>query len=136
VANHTDGIFLYLKLKREDPIKAEKVLKLLKNNGGNRTGMAIGSVDWYGNVHPDQFTSNYSIGNVSEKSFGEIWSAQSNKLLWKLRNRKSLLKGRCSKCQWLDICNGNVRVRAEAVYGDLWQSDPACYLTDSEIGLH
>ncbi|KUO49566.1 MAG: radical SAM protein [Desulfitibacter sp. BRH_c19] len=135
VANHADGIYLYLKLKNEDPVKAKKAWELLKNNGGNRTGMAISSVDWNGNVHPDQFTANYTIGNVRKKPFGEIWSDKSNKILLGLRNRKSLLKGRCSKCQWLDICNGNVRVRAEAVYEDLWQSDPACYLSDLEIGL-
>ena len=28
-----------------------------------------------------------------------------------------------------------VRTRAEAVTGDFWASDPACYLTDEEIGL-
>ena len=38
-------------------------------------------------------------------------------------------------CRWLDICNGNFRVRAEAATGNLWASDPACYLTDEEIGL-
>jgi hypothetical protein len=43
------------------------------------------------------------------------------------------VKGRCQKCQWLDLCNGNFRVRAEAATGDLWAEDPACYLTDEEI---
>ena len=27
-----------------------------------------------------------------------------------------------------------MRVRAEEVFGDLWMPDPACYLTDKEIG--
>ncbi len=49
--------------------------------------------------------------------------------------RKGLLKGRCARCQYLDLCNGNLRVRAEAVYGDVWAEDPACYLSDEEIGL-
>jgi hypothetical protein len=26
-------------------------------------------------------------------------------------------------------------VRAEAATGDLWNPDPACYLTDAEIGI-
>jgi MoaA/NifB/PqqE/SkfB family radical SAM enzyme len=30
--------------------------------------------------------------------------------------------------------NANLRARAYAVTGDLWESDPACYLTDEEIG--
>jgi len=38
-------------------------------------------------------------------------------------------------CRWLDICGGNFRARAEAVTGDIWGEDPACYLTDEEIGL-
>ena len=44
-------------------------------------------------------------------------------------------RGRCGKCKWLDICNGNFRVRAEAISGDVWGEEPACYLTDEEIGL-
>jgi len=28
-----------------------------------------------------------------------------------------------------------MRVRAEAVHGDVWAEEPACYLTDEEIGI-
>ncbi len=52
-----------------------------------------------------------------------------------LKDRKSILKGRCARCGYIDICNGNMRSRAEAVYGDVWAQDPACYLTDEEIGI-
>jgi radical SAM protein with 4Fe4S-binding SPASM domain len=52
-----------------------------------------------------------------------------------LKNRKPLLKGRCGACKFLDLCNGNLRIRAEAVYGDIWAPDPACYLSDEEIGI-
>jgi len=52
-----------------------------------------------------------------------------------LKDRKPLLKGRCAECRYLDFCNGNFRTRAEAVTGDFWESDPACYLTDKEIGI-
>jgi len=52
-----------------------------------------------------------------------------------LKNRKGLLKGRYARCQYLDLCNGNLRVRADVVFGDVWAEDPACYLTDSEIEL-
>ena len=38
-------------------------------------------------------------------------------------------------CRWLDVCGGNFRARAEAFYGDEWAQDPACYLTDEEIGI-
>lgn len=135
VDNHADGIYIYLKLKKTDPARAEQVLTLLWLNGGNRTGMAIGAVDWNGNVHPDQFTQNLTFGNVRDRKFGEIWTDCSQPVLAGLKNRKPLLKGRCAVCKWLDLCNGNFRARAEVVTGDFWEADPACYLTDEEIGL-
>jgi len=135
VDNHADGVYTYFWLKKNLPSRAEEALALLKLNGGNRSGMAIGAVDWYGNVHPDQFTQNYTLGNVKEKSFGSIWTDTSHPIMAGLKNRRPLLKGRCAACRWLDICNGNFRARAEAVTGDFWESDPACYLTDEEIGL-
>ena len=133
VDNHADGVYLYKYLQEKDPERAEQVLDLLKRNGGNRTGIAIGEVDWFGYVHPDQFTQNHTFGNVKEKPFGEIWTDTSHAILKGLKNRKPLIKGRCAQCKWLDICNGNFRARAEAVTGDFWEADPACYLTDAEI---
>jgi radical SAM protein with 4Fe4S-binding SPASM domain len=135
VDNHADGVYLYLKVKREDPARASTVLELLRRNGGNNSGIRIAAVDNLGYVHPDQFWWHYSLGNVRQRKFGDIWSDTSDPLLRELRNRKPLLKGRCGRCQYLDLCNGNLRVRAEAVYGDVWADDPACYLTDEEIGL-
>jgi len=135
VDNHADGVYIYLKLKKTDPERAARVLELLRMNGGNRSGIAIGAVDWYGNVHPDQFTQNHTFGNVRERKFGDIWTDISHPILAGLKNRKPLLKGCCAACNWLDICNGNFRARAEAVTGDFWESDPACYLTDEEIGI-
>ncbi len=135
VANHSDGVYLYLKLKEKDPERAQLVYKLLKRNGGNNSGIKIGSVDPEGNVHPDQFWWHYSAGNVLERKFGDIWTSTSDSLMQGLKDRKKLLKGRCSNCQYLDICNGNLRERAEAVYGDVWAEDPACYLTDEEVGI-
>jgi Fe-coproporphyrin III synthase len=135
VDNHTDGPYLYLKLLEEDAERAAGVLDLLKMNGGNSTGHGIGCVSWDGSVHPDQFWRHYSAGNIRDKPFSEIWSEPSDELLPKLRDRKKYLKGRCAACKWLDICNGNFRVRAEAVTGDVWAEEPDCYLTDEEIGL-
>jgi radical SAM protein with 4Fe4S-binding SPASM domain len=135
VDNHTDGVYLYLKLRKQDPARAEKVLALLQANGGNNSGIRIGAVDELGNVHADQFWQHYSFGNVRQRKFGNIWLDTTDQLMHGLKNRKELLKGRCAKCQYLDLCNGNLRVRAEAASGDIWAEDPACYLTDSEIGL-
>ncbi len=136
VGNHADGVYLYLKLRKDNPQRANKVLELLRMNGGNNSGIKIGAVDDRGNVHPDQFWWHYSLGNVHQRKFGDIWTDNSEPLLKGLKNRKGLLKGRCARCQYLDLCNGNLRVRAEAVFGDIWAEDPACYLTDEEIGLN
>ena len=39
------------------------------------------------------------------------------------------------QCRYFDICGGNTRVRAHQLTGDPWAEDPACYLTDAEIGV-
>ncbi len=135
VDNHTDGPYLYMRLLKEDPERAAEVLALLKMNGGNSSGTGIGCVSWDGSVHPDQFWRHHTFGNVKDRPFSEIWTDTSEPLMGKLRDRKAHIKGRCAKCQWLDICNGNFRVRAEAVSGDVWAEEPDCYLTDEEIGL-
>jgi radical SAM protein with 4Fe4S-binding SPASM domain len=133
VANHADGVYLYLKISAKDPERARYVYSLLKKNGGNNSGVKIGAVDPFGNVHPDQFWWHYSAGNVLERKFGDIWTDTSDSLMRGLKDRKKLLKGRCGGCHHIDICNGNLRERAEAVYGDIWAEDPACYLSEEEI---
>ena len=135
VDNHADGPYIYLRLLKEDPVRAMEVLELLKMNKGNNTGVAIGCVSWDGEVHADQFWRNHSFGNVRVRPFSEIWTDTSNDLMAGLKDRKPRLKGRCAKCKWLDVCNGNFRSRAEAATGDPWAPDPACYLTDEEIGI-
>ena len=45
------------------------------------------------------------------------------------------VEGRCAQCRYLNICGGNTRVRAYQLTGNPWAEDPACYLSDSEIGL-
>ncbi|MBW1849838.1 MAG: 12,18-didecarboxysiroheme deacetylase [Deltaproteobacteria bacterium] len=133
VDNHADGPYLYLRLMGEKHPRAKDVLRLLKMNEGNNSGRGIGCISWDGSVHADQFWRHYSFGNVLERPFGEIWTDLSNPLMAKLKEKKKHVKGRCSKCHWLDICAGNFRVRAEAVTNDIWAADPACYLTDEEI---
>jgi Fe-coproporphyrin III synthase len=133
VDNHCDGPYLYLRLQRENPQRAAEVLDLLRMNGGNSSGLGIGCVSWDGAVHPDQFWRHCVLGNVRERPFSQIWSDPGNTFLAPLRERRKYLKGRCATCRWLDVCNGNFRVRAEAVTGDVWACDPACYLTAEEI---
>jgi len=135
VDNHADGVYLYLKMKEEGHERADDVLELLRMNGGNSTGNGIGCVSWDGSVHADQFWRHETFGNVKDRPFSEIWTDLSNPLMAKLKDKKPHVKGRCAKCEYLDICGGNFRVRAEAVHDDLWMEDPACFLTDEEIGI-
>jgi 12,18-didecarboxysiroheme deacetylase len=136
VDNHADGPYVYLRMLEENNPRAEEVLSLLKMNEGNSSGRGIGCVSWDGSVHADQFWRHCSFGNVLERPFSEIWSDLANPLMKKLKKKKMHVKGRCAGCRWLDVCGGNFRVRAEAVTGDVWAPDPACYLSDEEIGLN
>lgn len=133
VDNHADGPYLYLRLLKENPERAKEVLELLKMNAGNSSGIGIGCIGWNGEVHADQFWRHYSFGNIKDRPFSEIWMDTSDPLMQKLKEKKKHARGRCATCRWLDICAGNFRVRSEAVTGDVWAPDPACYLTDEEI---
>ena len=132
VDNHADGPYLYLKMKKENPARAREILELLEMNEGNSTGVGIGCVSWDGEVYPDQFWRNRSLGNIREKPFSSIWTDRENEFLMKLKEKKKYITGRCASCVWLSVCGGNFRARAEAA-GDVWGPDPACYLTDEEI---
>jgi 12,18-didecarboxysiroheme deacetylase len=133
VDNHADGPYLYQRLLRENPQRAAEVLELLRMNEGNNSGRGIGCVSWDGEVYADQFWRHHSFGNVRQTPFSRIWAQPEDPLLAKLKEKKKWVTGRCATCRWLDVCGGNFRVRAEAVTGDVWAPDPACYLTDEEI---
>lgn len=130
-----DGAYLYLRLREENPARAEEVLELLRWNGGGAhgSGTGIGNIDTQGNVHPDQFWQSLTLGNVKQRPFSEIWSDASNETLTALRNRNGKLEGKCAGCRFLNVCGGGFRVRAVQVHGNLWAPDPACYLRDEEI---
>lgn len=135
VDNHADGPYLYMRALKEDPELAKDVLELLEMNEGNSSGHGIGCISWDGEVYADQFWRHHSFGNIRKVPFSKIWTKPEDELLLKLKEKKKHVTGRCSACKWLDICAGNFRVRAEALTNDVWAPDPACYLTDEEIGL-
>ncbi len=137
VDNHVDGVYVYLKLKAEDSRRADEVWKLLAWNGGGMYsgGVGIGCIDFHGKVHPDQFWWHYDLGDVRDRPFSEIWMDTGNPLLRGLKDRRNHIKGRCRICQFFDVCGGSLRVRADLHFGDPWAPDPACYLTDAEIGM-
>lgn len=133
VANHCDGIFLYLRMKKENHPDADKVLGFLKMNSSDSSGIGIASINWDGEVYPDQFWRTRVIGDIRKEKFSSLWDSSQNEFLGKLLNRRKQITGRCARCKFLDICGGNFRGRAEYYTGDTWASDPGCYLHDSEI---
>lgn len=136
VDNHCDGPYLYMRMLKEGNPRADEVMQLLEMNGGNSTGHGLACISWDGTVYPDQFWRNKPVGNVREKPFSRIWgSPEEGSLLALLREKKKHVTGKCAKCKFLNVCGGNFRARAEAATGELWGVDPACYLTDEEIGL-
>ncbi len=132
VDNHADGAYLLLWARDHAPDRVPEIEHLLSRNGGNSSGTGIGCIDERGFVHPDQFWRTRTLGQVRERPFSAIWQDDSIPLLRQLRSRKSLLPKMCTTCQFLSVCNGNLRARAEAYSGDPWGEDPACFLTNDE----
>ncbi len=125
-----DGAYLYCRLLAEDPVRADEVYDLLTWNGGgaNSSGLGIACIDGFGEVHPDQFWHSYSLGNVRERRFSEIWQDEEEPLLKGLRERRLRLQGRCRDCRFQAICGGGFRFRAQQQFGNPWTEDPGCYL--------
>ncbi|MCW8883991.1 MAG: SPASM domain-containing protein, partial [Motiliproteus sp.] len=134
--NDADGVYLYQWAQKEFPEQAEHIRDYLEAWGGNASGLHISNIDNLGNVHPDTFWWNYDLGNVRDKPFSQIWSETKDPLMVGFRQQPRPVTGRCGECQYLKICGGNTRVRAyQLTNGDPWAEDPACYLTDQEIGV-
>ncbi|MGE8519462.1 MAG: heme d1 biosynthesis radical SAM protein NirJ [Alcaligenes faecalis] len=131
--NDADGVFFLHWIRRHYPEQAPKILNMLRQWGGNSSGQGIANIDNRGNVHPDTMWWHYSLGNVLQRPFSEIWSNDQEPLLAGLRQRPRPVQGRCAGCAYLDICNGNTRTRAEKSTGNVWAEDPGCYLNDQEI---
>ena len=132
--NHADSPYLYLRLREDQPERAEEVRRLLGWNGCNQSGVGICSIDPLGDVHADKFSWHYSFGNVKERPFSAIWPDTSDPRMAILKDRKPHLKGRCRECRFLGVCHRDLRARAESFFGDFLAPDPCCYLTDEEIG--
>ena len=133
--NDADGPFLIEWAKEHYPDQVDALTQRLTNWGGNSSGVNISNIDNLGVVHPDTFWWDHNLGNVRETPFSKIWSETTDPLMQGFRQHPRPVKGRCADCKYLNICNGNTRVRAYNVSGDFWEEDPGCYLTNEEIGV-
>ena len=133
--NDADGVWMLRWAERELPQHAAALRARLQAWGGNASGLYVANIDNLGHVHPDTMWWHHTLGNVRERPFSQIWHDLSDPLLAGLKQRPRKVNGRCAECRHFDICGGNTRVRAQQLTGDPWAEDPACYLTDDEIGL-
>ncbi len=133
--NDADGVYLLHWARRHFPEHANHLRAKLAQWGGNSSGVNIANIDNLGNVHPDTFWWHYSLGNVRERAFSEIWRDTTDPIMAGLKASPRDIKGRCGQCRHFDICGGNTRVRALQITGDPWAEDPGCYLSDEEIGV-
>jgi heme d1 biosynthesis radical SAM protein NirJ len=133
--NDADGVYLLQWVRERYPEQAEMIADRLRRWGGNSSGINIANIDNLGNVHPDTMWWHHTLGNVRERRFSEIWQDTSDPLMAGLKQRPRPVEGRCAVCRHLSICNGNTRVRAQQLTGNPWAEDPACYLSDAEIGV-
>lgn len=146
VTQPADGAYLLVRMENEKHPNLEEARRLLGWNGGgaNSSGRGIANIDTQGNVHPDQFWQDVLLGNVKQMPFSQIWEgfhqASAEKLaeirsigLLTAEERQARMSGPCADCKWFNICGGGFRTRAAfANDGDLWGSDPGCYLRAEE----
>jgi Fe-coproporphyrin III synthase len=147
VTQPADGAYLLVRMENENHPNLAEARRLLEWNGGgaNSSGRGIANIDTQGNVHPDQFWQDVVLGNVKRMPFSQIWEGgnpASTEILTSIRSigrlspqeRQARMSGPCADCKWFEICGGGFRTRAAFTnHGDLWGSDPGCYLTKSEI---
>ncbi len=133
--NDADGVYLLLWVRKHFPQLEQHMRAKLEQWGGNSSGVNVANIDNLGNVHPDTMWWNYTLGNVRERPFSEIWLDTSDPIMAGLKAQPRKVGGRCGACQYFAVCGGNTRVRAWQVSGDPWAEDPACYLSDEEIGV-
>lgn len=133
--NDADGVYLLYWAQRHIPQYLEQLHQQLKRWGGNASGVNIANIDNLGNVHPDTMWWDYTLGNVKQRVFSEIWQDTSEPLMAGLKKQHRPLEGRCALCRHREICGGNSRTRAWQLTGNPWAEDPGCYLTDAEIGV-
>lgn len=138
VTGNNDADAVYFLMWAEKRFPADRVAQVrqhLEAWGGNSSGLGVANIDTQGVVHPDTYWSGYSIDSVRNRPFSAIWQDEGDPILAALRTRPRPLKGRCGACAMKAVCGGNTRIRALQLTGDPWEADPACYLSDSEIGL-
>ncbi|WP_300547219.1 heme d1 biosynthesis radical SAM protein NirJ [Roseovarius sp.] len=133
--NDADAVYMLRWAERHfDEARVANLRDHLEAWGGNSSGLGVANIDTLGRVHPDTYWSDYTVGNVKTTPFSTLWTGD-DPMLAQLRLRPRPLKGRCGACAFKSVCGGNTRIRALQLTGDPWAEDPACYLSDRDIGV-
>ncbi len=96
--------------------------RLMMGNQPVNAGRGFCFVDHVGGVFPSGFLP-VECGNIRQKPASEIY--RESPVFKELRD-STLLKGRCGRCEYRDLCSGGSRARAFAVHGDYLAEDPLC----------
>ena len=91
------------------------------------SGKGFCFVDHVGDICPSGFLP-IVTGNVRNDSIVDVY--RNGNLFKELRDFR-LLKGRCGRCEYKEICGGS-RARAYAMMGDYHEEDPACVYVPSQ----
>lgn len=120
-----DGVYILERLKRENPEAYADARKLLSIGSGCTMGTKIANIDFRGDVMPCHFAPEIVVGNVRQRSFNDIWIKNPSQQLVDLRGIFSGLKGKCGRCDYVDVCKG-CRKKALFDTGDWAGEDPSC----------
>ncbi len=120
----------YLRVFSEkSELDSPEAMNQLRNHGhftrfrrGCLAGLSYARVDPFGNVTPCPYLD-YVVGSVREDTFHQI--LENSPILNQFRTGE-LVKGKCTVCEFLDVCGGGCRARAHAVTGKLDGSTVWC----------
>ncbi|HYG77590.1 MAG TPA: radical SAM protein [Planctomycetota bacterium] len=108
-------------LTRQDTARADAALDIGRAAKGVNDGNGFVFIDHIGLVYPSGFLP-FVVGDVRKQSLVEIY--RESPIMKQLRDYPTL-KGKCSWCDFRDICGGS-RSRSFGVTGDFLASEPYC----------
>ena len=136
VDNHTDAVYLYLTV-RETRAAARRrgATRCCAGRAATSRASPSGTSTRWATSTPTSSAAATPSATCASAPSARYGRTRASRCWRRCRDRRGRIKGRCARCAYFDICNGNLRARAESFYGDLWAEDPACYLTDAELGI-
>ena len=79
--NDADAVYFLYWVRERFPEMVDHLRAKLALWGGNASGVNVANIDNLGNVHPDTFWWHYTLGNVRERPFSEIWQDTSDPIM-------------------------------------------------------